>query len=196
MVFTKNEKQVLRLLATSIGRDYSINDIAKACGITPNGTYKILKKLEMEGILKARHIANIKAYKLDFNCEKTERVLELALMPDALDGRVNLRAADLKPLRGVTQACVLFGSYITTKKSPGDLDVLFVLERADFEAYKRALSKIQDITPVKIQDVVQTADDVMQNLGKADPVVVAALREGIVLWGFGVLVQVMKNAGK
>ncbi len=196
MVFTKNEKQVLRLLATSIGRDYSINDIAKACGITPNGTYKILKKLEMEGILKARHIANIKAYKLDFNCEKTERVLELALMPDALDGRVNLRAADLKPLRGVAQACVLFGSYITTKKAPGDLDVLFVLERADFEAYKRALSKIQDIAPVKIQDIVQTADDALQNLGKGDPVIVAALRKGIVLWGFGVLVQVMKNAGK
>lgn len=196
MILTMNEKRVLRFLATSTGKDYSINDIAKACKLTPNGAHKLLVKMEKEGVLKVKPIANLKAYKLDFENEKTARVLELAFMPDALEGRVKSRAEDLKPLKTVTRACVLFGSYITTKKEPGDLDVLFILERTHFEAYKKALSRVQDITPVKIQDVVQTTDDVLQNLKKGDPIVVAALREGIVLWGYDVVVQVIKNASQ
>ena len=196
MILTVNEKCVLRFLATTIGKNMSMNDIGKACGVTSGGSYKILTKLEKEGILRATPIANLKAYKLDFESEKTARVLELAFMPDALEGRVRLRADDLKQLKAVTKACVLFGSYITTKKEPGDLDVFFVLERKNFEAYKQASSKVQDITPVKIQDVVQTTDDVLQNLKKGDPIVVEALRNGIVLWGFDVLVQVIKNASQ
>ncbi|MDP4012954.1 MAG: hypothetical protein Q8R00_05115 [Candidatus Nanoarchaeia archaeon] len=196
MILTANEKQVLRFLAVSTRKNYSINDIAKACKLTPNGAYKLLVKFEKEDILKADHIANIKAYKLNFESEKTVRVIELALMSNVIEGRVKLRIEDLKPLRAVTKACVLFGSYITTKKEPKDLDVLFVLEKKNFEAYKRVLSKVQDITPVKIQDVVQTVEDVKQNLKEDDPIVIAALRDGIVLWGFDVIVEVIKNVSQ
>jgi len=38
----------------------SINQIARKCKIAPNGTLKILKKFEREGILKFKKIANIK----------------------------------------------------------------------------------------------------------------------------------------
>lgn len=196
MILTINEKRVLRFLATSSGKDYSINDIAKSCKLTPNGAHKLLVKMMKEGVLKVKPIANLKAFKLDFGSEKTVRVLELALMPDPLEGRVKLREEDLKQLRVVTKVCVLFGSYVTMKKEPSDLDVFFVLGRKNFEAYKQKFSKVQDIIPVKVQDVVQTTDDVEQNLKNGDPVVVAALRGGIVLWGFDVLVQVIKNANR
>lgn len=193
MILTVNEKYVLRFLAASTGKNYSINGVARMCKLTPNGAHKILAKLEKEGVLKAKSIANLKAYNLDFKSEKIASLLKLAFMPDSLEGRVKLRAEDLKPLKAVTKACILFGSYITMKKEPGDLDILFVLERKNFEAYKQALSKVQDIIPVKIQDVIQTTDDVEQNLKKSDPIVTEALRNGIVLWGFDVLVQVIKN---
>jgi len=193
MILTVNEKHVLRFLATSIGKDYSINEIARICQLTPNGAYKLLAKLEKEGVLKAKPIANLKAYHPDFENEKTARVLELAFMPDALDGRVKSRADDLKPLKAITQACIIFGSYITTKKEPGDLDILFILKRANFEAYKTTLSRAQDITPIKIQDVVQTIDDARQNLKKGDPVVAGALCKGIVLWGQDIIIQVIKS---
>jgi len=196
MILTKNEKRVLRWLATSIGEDHSINDIAKTVALTPNGAYKMLTKLEKEGMLRAKPIANIKAYKLDFEGEKTMRVLELALMPDRVEGRAKARADDLKPLKAVTAACVLFGSYITAKQKPGDLDVLFVLERTNFETYKQALAKVQDSTPVKIQDVVQTHEDLECNLKKHDPIVTEALRNGIVLWGFDVLVEAVKHVSQ
>ncbi len=193
MILTKNEKRVLRLIA--IGKDLSINDVAKECGISPAGAFKILTKFAKEGVLKIKPIANIKVYQLNFENEKTMSVLELAFIPDKLEGRMKSRAEDLKRLREVTSACISFGSYITTKKEPGDLDVLFVVEKQQYEKYKQLLGKVQDITPVKIQDVVQTLDDLRQNLRKGDPIVTEALRNGIVLWGFDALVQVVKNAG-
>ncbi len=197
MILTENEKHVLRFLAVKPEADYSINDVAKACSITPNGAYKMLRKLEKEGVLKAKHIANIKAYKPDFDNEKTKRIYELAFMPDTLiQGRIKLRADDFKQLKAVTKACILFGSYITTKQKPEDLDALFVLEKGNFESYKKALAKVQDITPVNIHDVVQTTDDLRQNLKKNDPIVTEALHKGIALWGFDVIVQVIKNATK
>jgi len=196
MILTMNEQHVLRLLATSINTHLSINEISRACAITPNGAYKILIKLETQGILKAVRIANIKSYTLDFDHEKTTRVLELAFIPDTLEGRIKSRAVDLQRLRTVTQACILFGSYITAKKTPNDLDVLFILRQKDFETYKRTLSKAQDLVPVKIQDIIQTTDDLQHNLTKNDPVVTAALRHGIVLWGSAALVEVIKNASQ
>ncbi len=196
MILTENEKRVLRFLAAKPENDYSINDVAKACGVTPNGAYKILRKLENEGVLLAKQIANIKAYKPDFKNEKTARVYELALMPDALQGRVKLRADDLEQLKAVTKACVIFGSYITAKQRPEDIDALFVVEKDHFEGYKKALAKVQDITPVKIHDVVQTTDDLRQNLKKNDPIVTEALQKGVALWGFDTIVQVIKNAAQ
>ncbi|MBI2144239.1 hypothetical protein HYU17_03765 [Candidatus Woesearchaeota archaeon] len=182
-------------MAAKPGAEYSINDVAKACSITPNGAYKILRKLEKEGVLKAKHVANIKAYKPDFDNEKTMRVYELAFMPDELiPSRIKLRADDFKQLKAVTKACILFGSYITTKQKPDDIDALFVVGKNSFEGYKKTLAKVQDITPVKIHDIVQTTEDLRQNLKKNDQIVTEALHRGIALWGFGTIIQVIKNA--
>ena len=146
-------------------------------------------------MLKVKPIANIKAYKPDFDNEKTTMVYELAFMPDALiQGRIKLRAEDFKQLKAVTKACVLFGSYVTAKQKPEDLDALFVVEKDNFESYKKALAKVQDITPVKIHDIVQTTEDMRQNLKRKDPIISEALSKGLALWGFGTIVQVIKNA--
>ena len=196
MLLTIKEKLVLRALSAGINSDYSINQIAEQCDLSPNGAYKLLKKLEKEGILKVKLIANIKSYKLNFDDEKTERILALALMPYGLDERVKNRAQDLKALKDVTAACILFGSYITSKQKPNDLDVLFMLEKKNFNPYKKTLAKVQDIMPVKIHDVIQTRDDLTQNLKKNDPIVTQAMLKGRVLWGFDALVEGIKNAAK
>ena len=58
----------------------------------------------------------------------------------------------------------------------------------------KALAKVQDITPVKIHDIVQTINDLQQNLKKSDTIVTEALHKGIALWGFEIIVQAIKNA--
>ena len=195
MILTTKEKRVLRFLATSL-QDFSINDLAKACKLAPSGAHKVLKKLEKEGVVKAKSIANILSYKLDFRGDNTESVLHMAFVPEKLEGLMKLRAQDLKPLKESTQACIIFGSYTTEKQNPSDFDVLFVFEKANFELYKQTLAKAKDIIPIKVQDVIQTTYDLVQNLKKGDPVIIGVLRNGVVLWGFDVLVQVIKNASQ
>ena len=191
-MLTDNEKKVLRLLAVAFDKDYSINNIAKECGLSPNGALKILKKFKEEGIFKAKKIANIISYRLDFENEKTDSILELALT-SKIEGRVKYRSEDLKELKDIIKSCILFGSYISLKKEPADLDVLFVLDKANFKEYKKRLAGIKDIIPVKIQDILQTEEDLKKNILKKDPVVLDILRKGIVLWGQKTIAKVIKS---
>lgn len=191
-MLTNKEKLILRLLLSCSGSDYSINQIAKECKITPNGAYKILKKFEKEGVLRINIISNIRSYKLNFDNEKTEAVLELALIDD-LSGRVKYRLDDLKSLKDIASSCVLFGSYISLKREPGDLDALFLLDRANYKNYRKVLNDVRNLTPVKIHDVIQTEEDLKKNLLAKDKAVLGILRKGVVLWGQKVIVQVVKD---
>ncbi|MBS3138332.1 helix-turn-helix transcriptional regulator [Candidatus Woesearchaeota archaeon] len=192
-MLTTNEKKILRLLAAS-QTDYSINGISKECHITPNGTYKILSKLEKEGILKSKKIANIKSYTLNFNSPKTARVLELAFIPSEVKDKIKSRSADVTRLKSLTKVCVLFGSYITSKKNPKDLDILFVLEKKNYMEFTRLLEKVKEVVPIMVHDILQTPEDLKSNLKKSDPIIIAALRQGIVLWGFETIVGVIAHA--
>ena len=187
-----NEKKVLRLLLSAFDRDYSINNIAKECKLSPNGALKILRKFEKEGILRAKKIANLISYRLNFENEKTTHVLELSLI-SKIEGKIKYRLDDLKELRKVTKSCVLFGSYISLKKEPDDLDVLFVLDKNNFKEYKKKLAEIKDVIPVKIHDVLQTEEDLKNNLLKKDEVILEILRKGLILWGQKIIVKVIED---
>ena len=191
-MLTKNEKRVLRLLLAAFDMQYSINNVAKECGLVPNGAYKILKKFEEEGILKAKHIANIKSYSINFDDEKTDNILELALMPK-LEGRIKYRLEDFKDLKGITKACILFGSYTDLKKEPHDMDILFVIDKGNFKQYKKKLADIEEIVPAKIHDVLQTEEDFRNNLENKDKVILQILRTGIIFWGIKTIIKVIKN---
>ncbi len=196
MAETANQRRVIRFLATSISKDHSINDIARECKLAPNGAYRILAKFKKIGVFKVKSIANIRSYSLNFDSEKTRPLLELAFTPDPLGGRIKARAEDIQRLKTTTKACILFGSYITQKEKPSDLDILFVLEKEDYQCFKDTLEKVQDVTPIKIQDIVQTSEDLKSNLKKGDLIVLVALQRGIVLWGSNVLAEIVKNANQ
>lgn len=191
-MLTRKEKAVLRLLMSAFDSDYSINQIARECNLAPNGALKILRKLEKEGILESKNIANIKSYKINFDNEKTSAVLELALVPE-LEGRIKHRMDDFKELKEVTKCCILFGSYISLRKEPSDLDVLFVLDKGGYKEYKRGLASIKDIVPSKVHDIVQTEEDLRENIKKRDAVILEIIRKGVVMWGQKIIIKVVKN---
>ena len=196
MMLTLNEKKVLRLLMAAFGKEYSINNIAKECCLAPNGAYKILKKFEREGILKLKAIANIKSYRINFNNEKTHPILELALLSE-IEGRVRHRFEDLQNLKKITKTCIIFGSYAKpSKKFPKDMDIFFILDKNRFKDYKKHLTSIKGIVPVKIHDVLQTEEDVKNNILTRDPVLLEILRKGVLLWGQRTLVGIIKNVSQ
>lgn len=194
-MLTNNEKKVLRLILTAFDRDYSINNVAKECNLAPNGAYKILKKFEKERILKVKNIANIKSYRIDFDNEKTDSIIDLTLVPK-LEVRIKYRLEDFKGLKEITKACILFGSYINLKKEPKDLDVLFALDKNKFREYKKRLAHVKDIVPVKIHDILQTEQDLKNNILNKDKVILQILMTGIILWGRKTIIKVIKNVYK
>jgi DNA-binding Lrp family transcriptional regulator len=193
-MLTDNEKNVLRILLTSF-EDLSINRIARIAMLSPNGAFKILKKFENEGILKSKLIANIKSYRLDFDNDKTGNILQLALIP-VIDGRTKFRYDDLKELKKITLAGIMFGSYIDLKKEPNDLDLLFIIDTKHYKIYKENSMKIFKTIPIKVQDVLQTKKDFKENIIKKDKVIVDILKTGKILWGYDKIIELIKEVNK
>jgi len=194
-MITNNEKKILKFLLAHFNSDYSINEIAKKCSLAPNGAYEILKKFEEKEILTSKKIANSKSYKLNFNSRETNKLLELALIPDYKESRIRYRYNDLKPLEDITQLCIIFGSY-PKKEKPNDIDILFVIKKSDYKKYSEVLEKVKRILPLKLHDIIQTKEDLTKNIKKEEKLIIEAIPEGIVLWGHEFIIGVIKNAIK
>ena len=192
-MITKNERKILRFLLAHFDKDHSINEIAKHCHLTPNGAYEILKKFGKRGILVFKKIANLKSYKINFQSREAEKLLELILLPDYNESKISYRYNDLKPLKKITGLCIIFGSYVTKKEKPNDLDILFVVKKADYKKYHLALDKIKLITPLKLHDTIQTKADLIKNIKKGDPLIMTVLDKGVILWGQEFLIEVVKR---
>ncbi len=191
-MLTKNEKVVLRYLLVNLNKDASINKISKECKLSPNGAYKILKKFEKEEILIQKKIANLISFKLNLKETKTKKILELVFM-DKLEGKIKYRYNDLKPLEKITSLCIIFGSYITKKDKPNDIDILFVIKKNNYTQYNLILDKVRIITPYKIHDVIQTKEDLIKNIKEESNLIYKILSEGIVLWGEDFLIEVIER---
>lgn len=195
-MITNNEKKILKFLLANFNSDYSINEIAKKCDLAPNGAYEILKKFGEKEILTSKKIANSKSYKINFDSRETNKLLELAIIPDYKESKIKYRYNDLKPLENMTNLCIIFGSYTIKKEKPNDIDILFVIKKSDYEKYSEALEKVKRILPLKLHDIIQTKEDLIKNIKKEEKLIIEAISEGIVLWGHEFLIEVIKNAIK
>ncbi len=193
-MLTQNEKNILKFLMTSFNH-YSINDISKENKLAPNGAYKILKKLEKLGVAYSTNIGKIKSYKINFKNKLTINYLEIALSDERIhDAKIKIRIQDFKELMAICKAAVIFGSYINEKKKPNDIDIVFVIDKDKYKEYKNILEKIKEIIPYKIHDVIQTPQDVANNLKEQDKIIINAIRNGVVLWGYDIIAGCVKNA--
>ena len=139
-----------------------------------------------------KKIANLKSYKINFESIEAIKLLELILIPDYQNKKISYRYDDLKPLKEFTELCIIFGSYITRKQEPNDIDLLFVIK--DYKKYNQALEKIIRIMPIKIHDAIQTKEDLIKNIKQKDKIINTVIKNGVVLWGHEFLIQVIKDA--
>lgn len=195
-MWTENEKKVLRFLFANFNSEFSINEIAKQCSLSPNGAFKILKKLEKENILKPKKISNIKAYKLNFSKPKTIKTLELILMDESRNPKISYRHEDLNPLKEYSDLCMIFGSYARGKEKPNDLDTLFIIKEKNYKKFHEALEKVKRTLPIKIHEVIQTEKDLIKKLKNNEEIMNEILNEGIVLWGQEAIVKVISDVHK
>ena len=193
-MFTANERKILRFLMTSFSY-ISINDIAKECDLVPNGAYKILKKLERIGIIYYEDIGRIKAYKIKYDNTLTLSYLGIALTDERInEAKIKVRIRDFEKLKDICKTVIIIGSYITDKKDPNDIDIVFVFEKDKHNKFIKTLDDTREIIPYKIHDIIQTPEDIINNLKEKDKIIISAIRNGVVLWGYDFIARSVKNA--
>lgn len=194
MVLTSNEGKVLLYLWRRYQEQQSINGLARQTGITPKGAYKILQKLEREGLVVKKIIGNATIYSLNFPSSKTEDLLKYVLKSElAPNPYVKVLQKDLEPLQELTEALIIFGSAITKGLPAHDIDVLIVLTKENLAPLQTRIKEIEKTIPKKIHPVYQTKTDLQKNLQKKDPVVMAVLHKGFILWGYEALYELIKS---
>ena len=75
----KHREKIIRTLFKNFFAEYNSRSLSKAIGITHAGTFKILKKLEKENIVKSRKIGKAVVYSL--NMENSRTITEMRDVP-------------------------------------------------------------------------------------------------------------------
>jgi hypothetical protein len=190
---TENEARAADLLVRNFSERNSINRIGRMLKISPRGAYKVLKKLEKGGAIVPEKIGNAIYYRPNTADEPSKKLLEFVMSQNSLNRYSQLIADDLKPLRQISYCCVLFGSVIDKGRDANDIDVLLVIDKNSYRSVRAALEKIKALKAKKIHEVVQTREDLLENVRKRDSVIIDIIRKGQVLWGAEEIVEAIKD---
>lgn len=190
---TRNEARIVDFLIRNFMEKNSINEIGRRLKISPRGAYMILKKLERLKAAIPEKIGNAIYYKINLDEEIGAKLSEYVLVQNELNAYSQLLAEDLMPLRKIALGCVLFGSVLTRGREVNDIDLLIMLEKKDFGKIKNALDEIKALKPKKLHEVMQTREDLLNNIRKKDEVILEIMKKGRVLWGAEVIVEAIRN---
>lgn len=189
----KHDPVMLRFLTRHFNERYSINQLAKQIGMTPKGAHKLLRRLEQEGVVRPEKLGNAIFYALNFGSDMARKKAELSLFEGIRLPYARAQAKDMERLRPFASMAVLFGSVLEKGDKAGDIDVLVVVEKEKYKAFRQALSKLQSIKPKHIQAILQTSKELANSLKKPDPVVMNALKTGKFLWGQEIILDAIRK---
>src|SRR3989338_1605608 len=91
---TKNDMRVVNYLVRHVNERNSINALAKAIAMSPNGAYNVLKKLEAAGIIIPEKFANAVMYRMNYSNEQARKLAEYVLLERTLNAYAKLREED------------------------------------------------------------------------------------------------------
>ena len=193
-MLSQNDFRVISFLVRRIRERYSINELARQLKVTPRGMHKLLKRLEEQTIVKQQRLANAVYYEINFESDKASKLAEFSIMEDQKKPYVRAQIRDLERLRNLVKSVILFGSVLKKGERANDIDILVILEKNQYKKFHEALKELQNLKTKQIQTVLQTPEEMVVNLKKADPVLESIIKEGHVLWGQDVVVRIIKEA--
>ncbi|MDD4877795.1 MAG: winged helix-turn-helix transcriptional regulator [Candidatus Nanoarchaeia archaeon] len=187
-----NESRILRFLLRNNARPgFNINSIARNIGISVGSAFKILKELEKSGMASVERLGNACFYSLNLANEEAAKRCELLLLEEKRDltGHAKIYAEDIQKFENA-ELIVMFGS-VLRKKDFNDVDILFVTDKA-----REASSFCLEISKVRAKPVVPMLlkkTDAVRELRERKEVMQTIIREGIVLRGEQVFIEIIKN---
>jgi len=189
----KNTAKIMRFLLRS-GEKHNINQIARAVKVSIGSAFKILKNLERDKIAAVQNIGNATYYELNLDNPETAKLCELLLIEErrTLTGYARLYSESLQEF-SKAELIVLFGS-VLSKKEFNDVDVLFV--SGNVKAVNEFCLELSKVRTKPVVPLILHKKDLVNELKKGKAAIRSIIKEGIVLRGESIFVEVIKNAKK
>ncbi len=194
-IIPKNTSKLVRFLLRNIEETgFNINQIAKSVDISVGSSFKILKELEQDSIVNVRTVGNGRYYRLNLENDEASKLCELLLLEEKrqLVGYPKIYGESLQKFKNA-ESIVLFGS-ILTKKVFNDVDVLFISNRP-----KEAINFCLELSKLRTKPIVPLIlkkEDFIGELKNKKEAIISLIREGIILKGEVVFIDMIKHAKK
>jgi len=191
MIPKNTSKIILHLLKDMDEFGHNINQVSRKLGISVGSAFKILKSLERSGIVYHREISNASYYRLELDNPETIKVCELLLLGQkrGLKGYARIYADEISAFEDA-EMIILFGS-ILHKTAFNDVDALFLTNQV--KKVKKFCLELTKIRTRPVMPLILTKKDLEHAILEKKEAVASLLREGIVLKGESVFLEVMKN---
>jgi len=187
----KHREKIIRTLFKNFLVEYNSRSLSKTIGITHAGTFKILKKLEKENIVKSRKIGKAVVYSLNMENSRTITEIELSLIVESEN--YNRWIEEFKKLKDKSKFVILFGSIVKNLKEAKDIDILIVTEKNKLEESQQIISERSKLSYKKIHPLTQTLRDFNNDVSNKNKAIIEIMRTGIVLYGHREVVKILRN---
>ncbi|MBS3140811.1 hypothetical protein J4405_01540 [Candidatus Woesearchaeota archaeon] len=191
----KNTAKLMRFLLRDMSKyGYNVNQVARHLKISVGSSFKILKELEKNKIVNAESIGNAVNYNLNLENPETSKICELLLLEEKrqLNGYPKIYSEFLQEFKKA-ELIILFGS-VLTKKEFNDVDVLFVTNK--FKEVNDFCLELSKIRTKPVVPLILKKEDLIHELKNKKEAILSLVKEGIILKGESVFIEVIKNAKK
>ena len=192
-MISENTGKLIRFLLRNIDKyGYNINQLAKFLKISVGSSFKILKELGQDKIVTAQKIGNAVNCNLDLDNLETVKICELLILQEKrlLSGYAKLYGESIREFKNA-ELIVLFGS-ILTKKDFNDVDVLFITNKP--KAVVDFCLELSKIRTKPVVPLILKREDLIKELKSKKEAIISLIKEGIILKGESLFVEVIKNA--
>ncbi|MBU0535784.1 MAG: hypothetical protein KKE20_02380 [Nanoarchaeota archaeon] len=190
----KNTAKIIMFLLRNTDEKHNINQIAKSVDISVGSSFKILKELEKSRIVSPERIGNARYYTLNLDSKETIKLCELLILEEKrrLTGHPKLYCESLQEF-DKAELIILFGS-ILKKKEFNDVDALFVTDKVkEVTDFCLELSRIRTKPVVPL---ILRKKDLIKELKGRKEAIISIIKEGIVIKGESVFIEVIRDAEK
>ena len=188
---TQKERELLLLLFKDFTTYYNANSMSNVLNISHVGAQKICKKLLAQDVVISKTIGKSITYKLDLDNDYVNQLIIFLLADEA--NNFKRWKEEFKEFFKNGRIIMLFGSAVKDYVHAQDIDIMVVMESTELKEVNTLLKKKEGILPKKINAILLTPQDLLENLKKKDKVVIDVVKNAIILYGQERYVGILKH---
>jgi len=178
-------QKILIVLIKDFSAIHTATSLAQQLKMSRWGVWKIIKKLQQDGIIKLKPIGkgktNTQTICLNWNSQLVEKMITLALAQEASAcKRWSFTFADLEP---EVDFLLLYGSILHSPLTARDVDIVCIAKEKKLSKINQLIFTLQQTQEKKIDSYLFTAKEFSQELQKQNRAFLDALRRGVILFG-------------